>query len=396
MTENTGKKRILSFLQDDEPTDPNIQLPPRMDLSQASVNPGNTLGAGNTPPLAQMPELGILDLFIKDPEITEIMINDTRNIMIEKAGKLGYSGQTIRNIDELNRIVRSILDSTHRVVNYDQPYLDTSLPDGSRVNIVVPPLVTNGACITIRKFPSKRFTVDELLRQGMMDKRISYFLNVCVLGKLNLLVSGGTGSGKTTLLNALTSFIPTHERIITIEDTLELAIPHANSVKLLTKPQSPTHPAISARELVANSLRMRPDRVIIGECRKAEAFDMLQAMNTGHDGSMTTIHANSPRDALSRLETLCLLAGTELPLIAIRKQITSALDLIIQIKRLRDGRRIIHAISEVTGIEGDTITLLDLYKFDFDRSCFQSTGMVPSFTIRLAEMGLVFPKNFFK
>jgi pilus assembly protein CpaF len=345
-----------------------------------------------------------LDSLMKDPSITEIMVNDLRNVMIERNGILQFSGFTYQSIDELNRLTRNILDITGRILSPDSPYVDTMLPDGSRVNIVAPPLTLIGPCITIRKFPSKRPTINDLITNATLDQRIAYFLNVCVLGKMNILVSGGTGSGKTTLLNVLAAFIPKGERLVTIEDTPELAIQHFNSVKLQTKPQTPGSSAILARELVANALRMRPDRIIIGECRRSEAFDMLQAMNTGHSGSMSTLHANSPRDALARLETLCMLTGIDFPLLALKKQISSAVDLIIQIKRFRNGKRRVIAISEVTGMEGETITLQDIFVYEADHDTagqstetgkFKVTGMVPTFVDRLREQGIEFPRNYF-
>ena len=393
----------LTSLEPEEPTDPGIisaqsRQKPASSMANPAVNPATPKAP------IRMPDLGPLDTFMKDPTVTEIMVNDIRNVMIEKDGKLSFSGFSYQSIDDLNRLSRAILDFTGRILTPDHPYVDTMLPDGSRVNIVGPPLTVGGPCLTIRKFPAKRLSVDDLIASETMDRRIAYFLNVCVVGRLNILISGGTGTGKTTLLNALAAFIPKGERLITIEDTPELAITHFNSVKLQTKPQSPTLPAINARELVANALRMRPDRIIVGECRKAEAFDMLQAMNTGHAGSMTTVHANSPRDALSRLETLCMMAGVELPLIAVRKQIASALDLIVQIKRFRNGKRHVVAISEVTGMEGETITLQDIFTFELSAktapgttysSSFVCTGFVPTFVERLHEQGLEFPQHYF-
>ena len=401
--------------EDDDRTDPNLVLPAEIRTQPVApsqkVDPpqGETPKATEAPkappapPPVKMPDMGLLEPFMKDPSITEIMVNDLRNVMLEKEGKLQFSGLAYPSLDELNRLTRTILDLTGRFLTPDSPYVDVMLPDGSRVNIVAPPLTTLGPCITIRKFPLRRLGINDLIASESVDQRMAYFLNVCVVGKLNILVSGGTGTGKTTLLNVLTSFIPKKERIITIEDIPELNIQHFNSVKLQTKPQTPASAPVTARELVANSLRMRPDRVIVGECRRAEAFDMLQAMNTGHAGSMTTLHANSPRDALSRLETLCMLAGVDLPLVAIRKQIVSALDLIIQIQRFRNGKRRVVAITEVTGIESDTITLQDLFLFEidptsgehFENGFFKPTGLVPTFVKRLREMGIEFPSNYF-
>ncbi len=373
----------------DEKTDPEIALPtPARAKAQAGI---------------KMPSLGPLDAFMRDPDVTEIMVNDLRNVIIEKSGQMLQAGFRLQGIDELNRLARSILDFTGRILSPDQPYVDTSLPDGSRVNLIGPPLAAAGVCITIRKFPEHRYTLDQLNSSGMLDLRMAQFLSACVAGRANILISGGTGSGKTTLLNALAQLAPRTERIVTIEDTPELALPHINSVKLQTKPQMPGSAAIPARELVANALRMRPDRILVGECRRAEAFDMLQAMNTGHDGSMTTIHANSTRDALSRLETLCLLAGVDLPLLAIRKQMTSAIDLIVQIRRYRGGARRVTAISELTGMEAETITLQDIFVFEQKGEAdspdgegrFKCTGLVPTFMNKLRDNGVELPKTFF-
>lgn len=351
----------------------------------------------------EMPNLGALSSLVRDPSITEIMINDVRNVMVEKEGKTHFSGLTLKSVEDLNKLTRVILESCGRKLDPDHPYLDASLPDGSRVNIITPPLTPKGPCITIRKFPTQRLSLDDLVKLEMMDVKIATFLKACVAGKMNILVVGGTGSGKTTVLNALGGVVPKGERIITIEDTLELSVPHSNSVRLLTKLESHGSPGVSARELVANALRMRPDRIIVGECRREEAFDMLQAMNTGHGGSMTTIHANSPRDGLSRLETLCLMAGVELPLIAVRKQINSAIDLIVQLKRFRSGKRRVTQISEITGLEGETITLQDIFLYETDarnpqksdEGRFRCTGFVPTFLERLAEEGVEVPNSFF-
>ncbi len=366
----------------EDPTDPGIELP-------LDANP--KLG-------------GPLEALMKDPAITEIMINDVRNVMVERDGKISISGFTYSSTKDLNDLVRKLLQTNGKALSPDSPYVDIALPDGSRVNIVGPPLTTGGPCLTIRKFPARRLSIEDLINNNSLDRRVAVFLNACVAGRMNILISGGTGSGKSTLLNALTAFIPKSERIITIEDIPELCLSHANSVRLQTKPQSPGSPPITARDLVANALRMRPDRIIVGECRRGEAFDMLQAMNTGHAGSMTTIHANSPRDALSRLETLCMLSDVELPLIAVRKQIANALDLVVQVKRFRTGNRHVVAIAEVTGIESDTLTLQDVFKYelatkasnsDAERGTFRCTGLVPTFIDRLKDHGVELPQNFF-
>lgn len=385
---------------DEDVTDPNI---PGLEIPPAPVASPPPARTAQPParPAVKMPDMGPLDSFMRDPEVTEIMVNDVRNVMIEKAGKMMFSGFAYKGIDELNRLVRSILDITGRILSPDQPYVDTMLPDGSRVNIIGPPLTVGGPSITIRKFPNHAFTAEDLVRFEMIDQRVAHFLHLCVRGRMNILVSGGTGSGKTTLLNLLLGFVSKSERVVTIEDTPELSFSLTNSVRLQTKPQTPTSPAIHSRELVANALRMRPDRVIVGECRRSEAFDMLQTMNTGHDGSMTTIHANTTRDALSRVETLCMMAGTEIPLLTIRKQIASAIDLVIQLRRFRSGKRRVVSISEVTGMEGDVITLQDIFVFEqgptkgSEEGAFKFTGFVPTFVDRLREQGLDVPKNYF-
>jgi Flp pilus assembly CpaF family ATPase len=398
--------------EQDEVTDPNLMAPKRRkipspaSMEEAKLPPINPIQASaptTTAAPVRMPEMGALSAFMKDPTVTEIMVNDIRNVMIEKDGKLVFSGLALSTIEELNRLVRNILDITGRVLSADQPYLDLMLPDGSRVNIVAPPLTQHGPCLTIRKFPTRRLGIEDLLQTGMFDKRMAHFLNACVLGRMNILISGGTGSGKTSLLNALVQLVPKGERIVAIEDTPELVINHSNSVRMQTKARTPTTAPVTARDLVANSLRMRPDRIIVGECRRAEAFDMLQAMNTGHSGSMTTVHANAPRDALSRIETLCMTAGLDLPILAVRKQINSAIDLLIQIKRFRSGKRRITSITEVTGIEGDTITLQEIFNYETDpknpqnndAGHFVCTGFVPTFLDRLADQGIELARNFF-
>jgi pilus assembly protein CpaF len=383
--------------EEDEPTDPGLVAPAPASTAASAAPPAG--------PLRRMPELGALEPLMKDPTITEILVNDVRNVMIERDGKMSFSGMAIGSIDDLNRLARNILDVTGRILSPDQPYVDLMLPDGSRVNIVGPPLTLNGPCFTLRKAPSRRLAMDDLVGFDMLSKKMATFLQACVVGKLNILVSGGTDTGKTTLLNTLAAFVPKGERIVVIEDTPEILLDHANSVKLQTKPQMPASPPIGARELVANAMRMRPDRVIVGECRRGEAFDMLQAMNTGHSGSMTSLHANDPRDALTRLETLCMLAGSDLPLQAIRRQIHSAIDLVVQVKRFRNGKRRVTALSEVTGMEGEVITMQEIFRFELPskvlnpavevQGTYKATGFVPTFIDRLNEQGVDIPGGFF-
>ncbi|MBL7715225.1 MAG: CpaF family protein [Bdellovibrionales bacterium] len=352
----------------------------------------------------RMPDMGILETFMKDPAITEIMINDTRNVMVETGGKIIFSGIAISDLTELNRLIRNILDFTGRVLSADSPIVDAILPDGSRVNIIVPPLAVSGPAVTIRKFPTHRYTLENLMNSEMMDRKIAYFLNACVVARINILISGGTGSGKTTLMNSLLGLIPKSERIVTIEDTPELALDHPNSVRLQTKAPSLTLPAVTARDLIRNALRMRPDRVLLGEIRGAEAFDLLTAMNSGHPGSYSTIHANTARDALGKLETYCMLAGSELPLSAIRRQIVSAVELVVQVKRFRSGKRRVVQISEITGLEQDAITMQELYEFELgpqmpgapEKGIFKSPGYAPKFIDKLKEAGIDIPPQLFQ
>jgi pilus assembly protein CpaF len=389
---------------DEEVTNPGIVLPHtglqnrrETGLSDLTASPpaSTTRMIDSGRARMEMPELGPIEPFMKDPEVTEVMVNDLRNIMVEKGGRLLPTRATCSNQEQLNRLVQTILKAIGKTLDPEHPYLDAMLPDGSRVNIVADPLTLNGACITIRKFPSRSYSAEDLIQLLMMDRRIAHFLSLCVGSRKNILVSGGTGSGKTTLLNVLLSFIPRNERLVTIEDTPELAVPHFNSVRLQSKPQTPDSPPIAARELLANALRMRPDRIIIGECRRSEAFDMLQAMNTGHEGSMTSLHANSPRDTLHRLETLCMTAGVDLPLLALRRQIQSSIDLIVQCRRFANGARRIMQITEVTGMEGDTVTLQDIFAFDVEAQLFKFTGFVPTFVDSFKDYGFELPKDYF-
>lgn len=311
----------------------------------------------------RLPDLGLLNTVLQDPDVTEIMVNDLRNIAIEKRGQIVVTPVRFKSLEELNRVVRILMEPTGKQITPESPLGMTSLPDGSRVHIAAPPITEGGPCITIRRFP-KRYSLSALSKNGSLDQRMAHFLNACIQGKQNILISGGTGTGKTTFMNALIALVPPHERLVTIEDTAEIPLILPNQVKMMTRPRSMGTESITARDLVANALRMRPDRIIIGECRGPEAMDMIQAMNTGHQGSMTTIHANTPRDALFRLETLAMSAGLELPLPAIRRQISSAVQLIVQIKRFRSGVRKIISIQEVTGLEQDTILLQEVFSFD--------------------------------
>jgi pilus assembly protein CpaF len=309
-------------------------------------------------------DYGPIQPLINRDDITEIMVNSPYIIFVEKNGKLRETGYKFLDDDHVVRIIKRIVLPLGRTVLYDYPLIDARLPDGSRVNAVIPPCAIDGPNITIRKFAKEKLTVDDLIRFGSLTEDIAMFLEAVVVGRRNTIVSGGTGSGKTTLVNVLSAYIPEEERAVTIEDAAELQLRQRNVVRLETKkpnPESPTEMTI--RDCVVNSLRMRPERVIVGECRAGEALDMLQAMNTGHEGSLTTIHANSPRDCLSRLETLVLMAGVDMPMATIRRQIASAIHMIVQAARLRDGSRRVVQVTEVLGMEGENIVMQDIFRF---------------------------------
>ncbi len=307
---------------------------------------------------------GPLEPLLGDETITEVMVNRPDLVYIERKGKMIETNVRFVNDNHIERIINKIIKPLGRVANHENPLVDARLPDGSRVNAVVAPCAIDGPNITIRKFSKTPFGIQDLINFGSLNEDMAEFLRACVVSKLNIVVSGGTGSGKTTLLNVLSSFIPDEDRIVTIEDAAELNLSQRHVVRLETKkPTRRGDTEVSIRDLVINSLRMRPERIVVGECRGGEALDMLQAMNTGHDGSLTTVHANSPRDTISRLETLVLMAGMDLPLTVVRKQIVSAIDLIVQQERLRDGSRKVTAITELTGLEGETPVMQDIFKF---------------------------------
>jgi pilus assembly protein CpaF len=315
--------------------------------------------------LDEMTGFGPIQPLLDDPEVSEVMVNGPKKIFIEKSGKVTKSGITFDDDDHVERIIDRIISPLGRRVDADSPTVDARLPDGSRVNAVIRPVAIDGPCITIRKFKKDKLTIDQLVAFGSLTQNMGDFIRACVLAHLNIVVSGGTGSGKTTLLNVLSSFIQENERIITIEDAAELQLQQDHVLRMETKVANVDGKgSVTIRDLVRNSLRMRPDRIIVGECRGGETLDMLQAMNTGHDGSLTTLHANTPRDALSRMETMVLMAGMDLPLKVVRQQIASAVDLIIQQTRLKDGARKVTAITEVVGMEGDTVVLTDIFKFE--------------------------------
>ena len=308
---------------------------------------------------------GPIQPLLDDPDVSEVMVNGPKKVFIEKKGQLTRSGVTFDDDDHVMRIIDRIILPLGRRVDADSPTVDARLPDGSRVNAVIRPVSIDGPCITIRKFKKDKLSVEDLIKYDSLTKNMGEFLRACVHSHLNIVVSGGTGSGKTTLLNVLSSFIPEQDRIVTIEDAAELQLQQDHVLRLETKVANVDGKgAVTIRDLVRNSLRMRPDRIVVGECRGGETLDMLQAMNTGHDGSLTTLHANTPRDALSRMETMVLMAGMDLPLKVVRQQISSAIDLIIQQTRLKDGSRKVTAITEVAGMEGETVVLTDVFKFE--------------------------------
>ncbi|MGO5131373.1 CpaF family protein [Mitsuokella jalaludinii] len=348
--------------------------------------------------------LGPIEALRKDDSITEIMVNGPHQVFVERMGKLELTDAKFHDTAHLMNIIERILTPLGRRVDESSPLVDARLEDGSRVNIIIPPLSLIGPCLTIRKFSKTPLTVDNLISFGTMDEKMATFLRACIKARVNILVSGGTGSGKTTTLNVISSFIPEGERIVTIEDAAELRLQQQHVVTLEARPANlEGRGAITIRDLVRNALRMRPDRIIVGEVRTGEALDMLQAMNTGHDGSLTTAHANSPRDALSRLETMVMMSGLELPERAIREQISSAIDLILHQSRMRDGSRKITHITEVQHMEGTTITTQDLFRFEqtgFDNNGkvlghFMPTGMQPEFLEKFEISGIKLPEGFF-
>ncbi len=348
---------------------------------------------------------GPIDRLLREPSINEVMVNGPDKVFVEREGKIQLTD--VRFVDEshLRRIIDKIVSQVGRRVDEATPMVDARLPDGSRVNVVVHPLAIGGPFMTIRRFATDPFRVDDLVSMGTLTAQSAHFMDACVRGRLNVVVSGGTGTGKTTLLNVLSSFIPADERIVTIEDAKELQLQQPHVLSMEGRPPNIEGKGeVRIRDLVRNSLRMRPDRIVVGEVRGAEALDMLQAMNTGHDGSITTVHSNAPRDTLSRIETMSLMAGMDLPMRVIREQMASALDLIIHLSRLRDGTRRVTHISEVMGMEGDVIVLQDLYLFDYGMGFdgdgkflghLKSTGIRPSVSDRLANYGITLDASLF-
>ena len=342
--------------------------------------------------------LGPLEPFVRDAEVTEIMVNNATSVYVERGGKIYWTGARFVDEDQLRRTIDKIVSRVGRRIDEASPYVDARLPDGSRVNAIIPPLAIDGPVLTIRKFAVDPYEADDLVTFGTMSPQAVEFLDRCVKGRLNLLVSGGTGAGKTTTLNVLSSFLPDDERILTIEDAAELRLQQPHVVRLEARPPNiEGRGEVAIRDLVRNALRMRPDRIVVGEVRGGEALDMLQAMNTGHDGSISTIHANSPRDVLSRLETMTLMSGMDLTIRAVREQIAAAIDVIVHQARMNDGTRRITHVTEVVGMEGDVITLQDLFLFDYRAGVdefgrylgtLKPTGLRPNFLDRMRDRGI--------
>jgi len=348
---------------------------------------------------------GPITSFLNDPDVTEIMVNGPKQIFVEKNGKLTLANAVFKDNNHVLHVIKKIVGAIGRRIDESSPMVDARLKNGSRVNAIIPPLAIDGPSLTIRKFAEDPFLVDDLVGFGTLNSKMAELLRACVEGRLNIIVSGGTGSGKTTTLNVLSSFIPEDERIVTIEDAAELQMIQTHVVRLETRPPNIEGKGeIAIRDLVKNSLRMRPDRIVVGEVRSGEALDMLQAMNTGHDGSLTTAHANSPRDMLSRLETMVLMSGMNLPIKAVRDQVSSAVDLIVQQSRLQDGSRKITYVTEVLGMEGDVIILQDIFKFNqrgIDSKGkvigeFEFTGIIPRFLKQLRNHGIELPQSIFQ
>jgi len=352
---------------------------------------------------AEILGLGPLQPLLEDDTISEIMVNGPKNVYIERKGRLHRVPVTFENNDHVMRIIDRIVAPLGRRIDESSPYVDARLQDGSRVNAVIPPISLVGPTLTIRKFSKNPITIEQLIQFGSITSEAVQFLKACVEARLNILISGGTGSGKTTLLNVMSSFIPNDERILTIENAAELQLRQEHVVTLESRPPNiEGRGEITIRDLVINALRMRPERIIVGECRGGETLDMLQAMNTGHDGSMTTAHANTPRDALARVETMCLMAGMDLPVRAIREQVSSAVDLICQQERMRDGTRKVTTVTEVSGMEGEVITMTDIFVFEQTGmengkivGRLRPTGLRPKFMDKIETAGINLPPSIF-
>ena len=377
-------------------------------IFQAYQTANGDLGAGEPAFLddlyAQATRFNQLDEYFEDPQVSEVMVNGPNQVFVERHGKLILTDITFGSELQLRLAVNHIINPLGRYVNYKHPMVDAHLKDGSRVNAVIPPVAQQGSCLSIRRFLKDKLAVQDLIDKGAITQAMADFVAVCVAARLNIVVAGNTSSGKTTFLNILARSIPDDERIITIEDSVELQMMQTHKVSLEARPPDyNSEGQVTIRDLVRNSLRMRPDRIVVGEIRGGEALDMLQAMNTGHDGSMTTVHSNSPRDTLSRIETMTMMAGYDLPILAIRKQVSAALDLIVYLTRFPDGTRKVTQISEVAGMESEVITLTDLFVFQQTGTDpegrpvgqFRSTGLRPMFSSKLETMGYKLDRQMF-
>ena len=395
--------RLGSRLYDSSLTEEQLQTFVQQELGQVVEAEATPLTPGERQRLAvevanDVLGYGPIQVLLDDDSVTEVMVNGEDSIYVERSGKLEATQARFVSEEHLRRVIERIVSQVGRRIDESSPMVDARLADGSRVNAIIPPLAVRGASLTIRKFAKDPYKVDDLIKFGTLTRETAELLQACVRGRLNVLVAGGTGTGKTTFLNVLSSFIPTDERIVTIEDAVELQLHQDHVVQLESRPANIEGKGqITIRDLVKNSLRMRPDRIVVGECRSGEALDMLQAMNTGHDGSLSTVHANTPRDAIARLETMVLMAGMDLPVRAIREQVASAIDLIVHLTRLRDGTRRVTHVTEVQGMEGEIVTLQDIFEFDFSagldehgkfRGTLKPTGIRPKFTERLEDYGI--------
>ncbi|NJC96241.1 MAG: CpaF family protein [Anaerolineae bacterium] len=401
-------KNLLDLMEATPPLGERYEELLRGLIFQAYENANGDLGAGEQAFLEEIFEYatdyGEMDEFFDDPEISEIMVNGPSQVFVERRGKLLLTKAKYESELQLRLAVNHIINPLGRFVNYKNPMVDAHLKDGSRVNAVIPPVAQQGSCLSIRRFLKDKLSVQDLIDKDSITQGMADFVAVCVAARLNIVVAGNTSSGKTTFLNILARSIPDHERIVTIEDSVELNLPQTHKGSLEARPADYSGEGqVTIRDLVKNSLRMRPDRIIVGEIRGGEALDMLQAMNTGHDGSMTTVHSNGPRDTLSRIETMTLMAGFELPVIAIRKQIAAALDLIVYLTRFPDGTRKVTQVTEVTGMESEVITLTDIFAFQQTGTDpegrpvgqFRPTGLRPMFAPKLEAMGYKLDRQMF-